>query len=156
MRSEERLQEMIDIIPVLAWSARNDGTVEFLNRPWLDYTGLTLEEASGWGWAQALHPDDLNAVVNYWKSLVESGEAGEVEARIRRRDGVFRWFLFRASPLCGRAWYAHSPRRVRSNSPTVALSSISAKRSISLANGLARICFNPRIVQKKWMWGHLL
>jgi formate hydrogenlyase transcriptional activator len=100
MRSEERLQEMIDIIPVLAWSARNDGTVEFLNRPWLDYTGLTLEEASGWGWAQALHPDDLNAVVNYWKSLVQSGEAGEVEARIRRRDGVFRWFLFRASPLC--------------------------------------------------------
>ena len=85
--------------PALAWSARPDGSAEFFNRRWLDYAGLSAEEASDWGWTAAVHADDLNRLADYWRSILASGESGEIEARLRRFDGVHRWFLFRASPL---------------------------------------------------------
>src|SRR6266853_1507445 len=97
--SENRLRTIIDTIPALAWSARPDGSAEFFNGRWLDYAGLSAEEASDWGWTVALHPQDRGRLVDYWRHLLASGEAGEIEARLRRFDGEFRWFLFRASPL---------------------------------------------------------
>jgi PAS domain S-box-containing protein len=97
--SEDRLRTIIDTIPALAWSARPDGSAEFFNRRWLDYAGLSAEEASDWGWTAAIHPEDRNGLVDYWRHLLASGEAGEIEARLRRFDGEYRWFLFRASPL---------------------------------------------------------
>src|SRR6266853_1433974 len=97
--SEDKLRTIIDTIPALAWSARPDGSAEFFNRRWLDYSGLSAEEASGSGWTSAVHSEDLNSVVDYWRSILTSGESGEIEARLRRFDGVYRWFLFRASPL---------------------------------------------------------
>jgi len=97
--SENRLRTIIDTIPALAWSARPDGSAEFFNRRWLDYAGLSGEEASDWGWTVALHPEDRGRLTDYWQDLLASGEAGEIEARLRRFDGEFRWFLFRASPL---------------------------------------------------------
>ena len=97
--SEKRLRTIIDTIPALAWSARPDGSAEFFNRRWLDYAGLSGEEASDWGWTVALHPEDRVRLTDYWQDLLASGEAGEIEARLRRFDGEFRWFLFRASPL---------------------------------------------------------
>ena len=97
--SENRLRTIIDTIPALAWSARPDGSAEFFNRRWLDYAGLSAEEASDWGWIVALHPEDRGRLIDYWRHLLASGEAGEIEARLRRFDGEFRWFLFRASPL---------------------------------------------------------
>src|SRR5713101_477475 len=96
--SENRLRTIIDTIPALAWSARPDGSAEFFNRRWLDYAGLSSEEASGWGWTSAVHADDLNRLADYWRSILGSGESGEIEARLRRFDGVYRWFLFRATP----------------------------------------------------------
>jgi PAS domain S-box-containing protein len=99
--SSEQAQDVrlvLDAIPTLAWSARSDGSVDFFNQRWLDYTGLTAEEAHDWGWTGALHPDDLNGVVDYWRSVLTSGEPAEIEARLRRFDGVYRWFLFRAIP----------------------------------------------------------
>ena len=89
---------MMDTIPALAWSAHPDGTAEFLNRRWLDYTGLTAEQAPGWGWPAAIHPGDVD-VVEKWRSSLASGTPIEVEARIRRIDGAYRWFLFRMDPL---------------------------------------------------------
>ena len=83
----------------MAWSTRPDGYVEFLNRRWLDYTGLALGEARGWGWEVAVHPDDLDALTARWRALLASGKAGEMEARVRRHDGEYRWFLFRAEPV---------------------------------------------------------
>ena len=108
--SENRLRTIIDAIPALAWSARPDGSAEFFNRPWLDYAGLSAEEAADWGWTVALHPDDRGRLTDYWRYLLASGEAGEIEARLRRFDGVYRWFLFRTSPLRDRSgkivkWY---------------------------------------------------
>jgi PAS domain S-box-containing protein len=97
-RSRLALRSIIDTIPALAWSARPDGSAEFLNRPWLDYAGLSAEEASNWGWTIAVHPDDRGRLMDSWREILASGEAGEIEARLRRYDGEYRWFLFRAQP----------------------------------------------------------
>lgn len=88
----------IDTIPGLVWTALPDGHVDFLNQRWLEYTGLTLEQARGWGWQLAVSPEDLPRLVEYWQSVLASGKPGEIEARLRRRDGVDRWFLFRGVP----------------------------------------------------------
>jgi PAS domain S-box-containing protein len=98
-RREDYLRLTIDTIPVLAWCTRPDGWNEFLNQRWLDYTGLTIEEARGWGWKVAIHPDDLPQLLDVWQGLLVSGKPGELEARLRRADGVYRWFLFRVEPL---------------------------------------------------------
>jgi len=84
--------------PELAWSARPDGLIGFLNQLWLDYTGLSKEQAEGWGWIVAAHPDDLHGLTASL-SLLASGEAGQCEARLRRFDGAYRWFLFRTVPV---------------------------------------------------------
>ena len=94
-----RQAQDVDAIPTLAWSARPDGSAEFFNRRWLDYTGLSAEEASDWGWAAALHTEDRDRLLDFWRRLLASGEAGEIEARLRRHDGEYRWFLFRIEPV---------------------------------------------------------
>src|ERR1700756_69042 len=96
-RSERELREVIETIPSMAWSAAPDGSADFFNQRWLAYCGLTAGQAQGWGWTAAGHPDDLNALVDYWRKIMVSGQSGEVEARLRRFDGVYRWFLFRAT-----------------------------------------------------------
>src|SRR5229473_7714600 len=98
-RGEDYLRLTIDTIPVLAWCTRPDGSNVFLNQRWLDYTGLTIEEARGWGWKVAIDPDDLPRLLDVWQGLLVSGKSGELEARLRRADGVYRWFLFRVEPL---------------------------------------------------------
>lgn len=92
------LLPMIDLIPGLVWSALRDGSNEYCNRTWLDYTGHTVEKARGWGWIESVHPDDLERLRQYWLSVVATCEPGEIEARLRRFDGEYRWFLFRARP----------------------------------------------------------
>jgi PAS domain S-box-containing protein len=96
-RSERELREVIETIPSMAWSAAPDGSAEFFNGRWLAYAGLTADQAQGWGWTVAVHPDDLKVLVDYWQTIMVSGEPGEIEARLRRFDGVYRWFLFRAT-----------------------------------------------------------
>ena len=97
--SEVQMRIMIDAIPALAWSCLPDGSAEFLNQRWLDYTGLSPEEGHGWGWKAAIHPDDLGKLMDTWQRLLASGAPGEEEARLRRFDGKYRWFLFRAVPI---------------------------------------------------------
>ncbi len=98
-QSADHLRLVIDTIPGLVWSALPDGHIDFLNQRWREYTGLTLEQASGWGWRTAIHPEDLPGLEGYWRSVLASGEPGETVARLRRFDGVYRWFLFRGVPL---------------------------------------------------------
>jgi len=103
-------RQVIDLIPALTWTCQPEGRADFFNRGWLEYTGFSEQEAFGWGWAAAFHPDDISEVLAYWQTLVESRKPGEIEARLRRADGDYRWFLFRAKPLldtCGRVvkWY---------------------------------------------------
>jgi PAS domain S-box-containing protein len=97
-RTERELREVIETIPVMAWSSAADGSAEFFNRRWLDYTGLSADQAQGTGWTTALHPNDLEGLVDYWQGILSSGRPGEFEARLRRFDGEYRWFLFRATP----------------------------------------------------------
>jgi PAS domain S-box-containing protein len=96
---ENELRRAVDAIPGFVWSAAADGSVDFLNQRWCDYTGVSLEDACGSGWQTAIHPDDAARLVDYWRSLLESGQPGEFEIRLRRFDGAFRWFLIRAVPL---------------------------------------------------------
>jgi PAS domain S-box-containing protein len=98
-RSADQLRIIIDTIPTLVWCNRPDGSSEFLNQRWLDYTGLSIEEARDWGWKAAIHPEDLPRLLDVWQALLASGKPGEFEARLRRLDGVYRWFLFRVEPL---------------------------------------------------------
>jgi PAS domain S-box-containing protein len=97
--SEARLRQVIDTIPTLAWCNFADGPNEFLNKRWHEFTGLSPEESHGWGWQVAFHPDDIPPMMEKWRELLVSGEPGEIEARLRRHDGVFRWFLIRVEPL---------------------------------------------------------
>src|ERR1700674_2061832 len=91
--------KIIDAIPTLAWCAQPGGAKEFLNRRWYDYTGLSIEEGLGWGWKTAIHPDDLGRLTGKWQTLLAKSEPGESEARLRRSDGLYRWFLFQVEPL---------------------------------------------------------
>src|SRR5579864_2297674 len=95
---QARQTQDVDAIPTLVWSARPDGSAEFFNRRWLDYTGLSAEKALNWGWSAALHTDDRDRLMDFWRHLLASGEAGEIEARLRRHDGDYRWFVFRVEP----------------------------------------------------------
>ncbi|MES1256973.1 MAG: PAS domain-containing protein, partial [Acidobacteriota bacterium] len=97
--SQRELSLIINTIPAMAWSALTDSSADFLNRHYLEYVGLTSEQAVGLGWMSTIHPEDLPGLAEYWRCVVASGEPGEAEARMRRQDGVYRWFLFRVSPL---------------------------------------------------------
>ncbi|MGD0137861.1 MAG: sigma 54-interacting transcriptional regulator [Tepidisphaeraceae bacterium] len=89
---------MIDAIPAMAWSALPDGSVDFVNQRWRDYAGLSLQEARGRGWQAAVHPDDSARLIHKWREILLSKAPGEIEARLKRFDGQYRWFLIRAEP----------------------------------------------------------
>ena len=96
--SEPTLRQIIHKIPTLAWCNLPDGSSEFLNQRWHDYTGLSPQEAHGGGWKVAIHPEDLPLLMAKWETLSDL-QPRECEVRLRRSDGVFRWFLFRIEPL---------------------------------------------------------
>jgi PAS domain S-box-containing protein len=107
---EDKIRLIINTVPGLLWTARPDGWVDFLNQRWLDYTGMTLEQGLGWAWQPGYHPDDLGTVLSKWRAAVAERKPLEVEARLRRFDGEYRWFLKRGFPLFDNAgnvlgWY---------------------------------------------------
>jgi len=97
--SERNLAAIINTIPTAAWTTRPDGYCDFINQVWLDYVGMTAEQAQGWGWAEAIHPDDRKRLIEEWQSCLASGTPVDSEARTRRFDNSYRWFLIRANPL---------------------------------------------------------
>src|SRR5882724_7232771 len=96
---EQDIRLVVDTIPTLAWSAGPDGSADFVNQRWLDYTGLSAKQALGSGWQVAIHPDDLPRVLETFREALNSVKPFDIEGRFRRFDGEFRWFLFRGSPL---------------------------------------------------------
>jgi PAS domain S-box-containing protein len=94
---EERLRLIIDTIPTIVWRKFPDGSADFLNRKFREYTGLSLEQGLGWGWMNAFHPDDR--LMEEWRAALAAEKPFEKEARVRRADGQYRWFLIRAVPL---------------------------------------------------------
>ena len=111
--SDARLRTIIETIPTLAWSASPDGSADFFNQRWLDYTGLSAEQALNWGWKVAIDPNDLPRMLEVFQEAVDSRKPFEVEGRFRRHDGEYRWFLFRGNPLLDTSgqvakWYGTS------------------------------------------------
>jgi formate hydrogenlyase transcriptional activator len=88
----------IDGIPALAWTAFPDGSPEFFNQRFPDYSGFRPEQISG-GWKSTLHPDDANEFETWWQGLRKSRQPGQTEVRLRRADGEYRWFQIAASPI---------------------------------------------------------
>jgi PAS domain S-box-containing protein len=98
--SETRLRLVIDTIPAVAWGALPDGSCAFVNQRWSEYTGMTAEDAAGWGWLAAFHRDDAGRHTEKWRASLASAQPFENEARIRRAaDGEYRWFLVQGAPL---------------------------------------------------------
>jgi PAS domain S-box-containing protein len=99
-RQERKLRDVIETIPTFAWTALPDGSVDFVNRHWQEYTGLSTERTVGSGWQEAAHPKDVERNVEKWRASLATGEPFEDEVRYRRAsDGQYRWFLSRAVPL---------------------------------------------------------
>jgi PAS domain S-box-containing protein len=97
-REARRLRDVIETIPAYVWSALPDGFVDFVNGRWLEFSGFSLDQAKGWGWADALHPEDRGPLLEAFRGAIASGKALEAEARMRSADGQYRWLLFRSVP----------------------------------------------------------
>ncbi|GGL08668.1 GAF domain-containing protein [Deinococcus radiotolerans] len=99
--SEKRFRAVANLVPDLLWESRPDGFTTWYNERWLDYTGQTFEQATGWGWTDAIHPDDREGSARRSQQAVDMGQPLRQEHRIRRHDGVYRWFVVSTSPLLG-------------------------------------------------------
>jgi PAS domain S-box-containing protein len=97
--AERELRTIIEIIPAYVGTSLPDGTVDFLSQSWFDYSGQTREEAMGWGFANVIHPDDVDRVLANWQAGLTSGGPFEQELRCRRADETYHWFLNRSLPL---------------------------------------------------------
>jgi len=97
--SEIELRAIMDSLPAHAWCSRGDGYNIFCNQQWLDYSGFTQETALGWSYRDNIHPDDVGPYVKKWDEVSTMGTIIEAEARLRRFDGEYRWFLIRAVPV---------------------------------------------------------
>jgi PAS domain S-box-containing protein len=98
-REEKHLRGVVETIPAMVLSVCPDGSTEFVNRPWQDYTGLSDEAKLGSDWQLTVHPDDLDEHLNKWRASLETGAPFEAEVRHRDVKGEYRWFLVRVVPL---------------------------------------------------------
>ena len=98
MESEAQLRLLTELIPQHVWTAFPGNEADYRNQRWLDYTGMTIEEVRQKGWMTALHPDDHEPVFNAIQVASSQRRIYEVEIRLRRYDGQYRWFLARAIP----------------------------------------------------------
>lgn len=97
--SEERFRQLADVMPQIVWAARPDGVLDYTNRRWGEYVQQTEAEMAPADWHQRVHPDDLPSAAVTWARAVTSGQPYATEFRLRRGDGVYRWFLVRALPI---------------------------------------------------------
>src|SRR5246500_2922100 len=93
------VQILVDSIPALIHTSRPDGFLDYFNKPWLEYLGVTLDKVIGWNWTAFVHPGDLEGIVAKWRACLASGEIFEYETRVRRANGEYRWMFHRKVPL---------------------------------------------------------
>ena len=98
-RSEREFRELAESMPQIVWATGPDGRNIYFNRQWVDYTGLTLEESRGEGWITPFHPDDRQRALDAWERATQHRDTYSIECRLRRADGVYRWWLIRGVPL---------------------------------------------------------
>ncbi len=97
--SEERLRQIMDLVPDMLWSANVDTTVRFISQRYLKYAGYSPQDFENYGFLSLFHPEDLHKITSTYRDAIETGDPAEVEVRIRRHDGVYRWFLSRTVPV---------------------------------------------------------
>ncbi|MGB0126637.1 MAG: PAS domain S-box protein, partial [Rhodocyclaceae bacterium] len=98
-QSERRFRQVTESLPQLVWTCAADGPCDYLSLQWVRYTGKSEAEQLGYGWLEQLHPDDRRRTIDRWQSTASKGEAFDIEFRIRRHDGAYRWFRTLAVPL---------------------------------------------------------
>src|SRR6267142_1077185 len=111
--SERKYRNLVDTTPAFVHTALPNGEVDFYNRGWLEYVGLTLKDLQQWGWTCMIHPEDHEIIAPKWRAALEAGEPFVGESRVRRADREYRWFLHREEPLRNEAgeiirWYGSS------------------------------------------------
>jgi PAS domain S-box-containing protein len=97
-RTDDGCRDVMSAVPVYVWSALPDGTVDYVNPQWEEYTGLPATAAFGWKWQSVIHPEDVGAYTSAWRSSLQSQKLLEHEIRVRRPDGIYRWWMIRCTP----------------------------------------------------------
>ncbi len=97
--NEREFRSLAETMPQIVWATRADGWNIYYNHKWVEYTGLTLEESYGHGWITPFHPDDKQRAWDAWQRATQQNESYSMECRLRRADGVYRWWLIRGVPL---------------------------------------------------------
>lgn len=103
LRMKPEANRIVDALPGIVWTALPDGSLDFVNQRWCEFTNLDAGESLGEGWLRAIYPEDLPRFLESWRSIVASGVPGEMRARLRRFDGEYRWFVFKVRPLADEA-----------------------------------------------------
>lgn len=98
-RSEKELRDVIETVPAMLWSTLPDGSLDFINHRWQEFTGLTAQDALGWNWGTVVHPQDHEGYVADWRAALATGQAMESEIRVRAASGEYRWLVVRNVPL---------------------------------------------------------
>jgi formate hydrogenlyase transcriptional activator len=99
-KSKAQLETILNTIPTVAWRGEPDGSINYFNQRWHEYTGLSPEESHGWGWTIIIHPEDKQRAMDTWlHHVLPSRQAGEIVARLRRFDGNYHWFMVRVEPF---------------------------------------------------------
>ena len=97
--AEQRFRLLAETVPQMVWMADGTGWIDWCNERWYEFTGQSADEAAGWGWQRAYHPDDYQKMMRDWPRSIATGEPFSIESRIRRHDGGYRWFLVGAEPM---------------------------------------------------------
>ena len=95
----QKVRAFLDAVLTIAWSALPDGSLDFINQRFLDFTGLSSEQLLGWEWKSVVHPEDIPQLQIWWQDVRQSEKAGTTEKRLRRFDGAYRWFRIAAAPV---------------------------------------------------------
>jgi PAS domain S-box-containing protein len=98
-QTEQHQRFILDSIPQKLVTTKPDGSVDYFNARWMEYTGLSFEQLKDWGWKQIIHPDDLEEHVRGWLHAIKTGEVYEHESRFRHADGEYRWHVSRGVPM---------------------------------------------------------
>ena len=97
-RASQRYRKLAEAMPLVVWTARPDGAIDYFNQRWFRYTGLTFEQSEGWRWTEALHPEDLQKCVHQLSESVRIGGGCDLSGRLRRHDGSYRRHLIQTVP----------------------------------------------------------
>jgi PAS domain S-box-containing protein len=93
------IQLLVDSIPALIHTARPDGYLDYFNKRWLEYLGVTLDKVPGWNWTVFVHPEEVGGILTKWRDCLTTGEIFQYETRVRRANGEYRWMFHRKVPL---------------------------------------------------------